>query len=177
MRANYESEIRITIDNLRNFQEILRKFNAKIIQIYQFTDYIYFPQNPASKWNLNKKSMRLREYIFPDHFSRILFTENELIRGQTFQFKQSKYLLGKLELFKGDKDIAESLLSAWDFVCHFKIEKTDGKLYKIEQPKEFIIALEKIAGFGYSAEIERWGEDIKKKKKEFLEIINLLELP
>jgi adenylate cyclase class IV len=177
MRDNFESEIRILIDDMGKFRAILKNFDAKIIQVYKFTDHVYIPMNPASEWNLNKKSMRIREYLFPDTFSRILFTENELIQGETFQFKQSKYLLGKLELFKGDKETAEALLAAWDFRLYFKIEKTDGKLYKIEHPTKFVVATEKIAGFGYSAEIERWGEDIHNIEKEFLEIVNLLGLP
>ncbi|MFX1295832.1 MAG: hypothetical protein ACFFD2_13390 [Promethearchaeota archaeon] len=177
MNKKFESEVRIRIKNINDFLKKLLKFNAKIIYEYIFTDHIYIPKNPTSNWDPNKKIMRIREHILPDNYSRILFTENDIILGKTFQFKQSKYPQGKIELYRGDKKTAKTLLLAWDFQPLYKIEKTDGKLYEIKYNQKFIIAVEAIAQIGYSAEIELWGKNLNTIEREFLEIIDLLGIP
>ena len=173
----FESEIRILIKDINAFLKKLEEFKANVIYHYKFIDYIYIPKNTTSNWNPNKKTMRIREHILPEQYSQILFTENEVIQGEIFQFKQSKYPQGKIELFRGNRATAEALLHSWEFRPVFKIEKLNGKLYEIEHPKKFIIAVEEITQLGFSAEIERWGENLLSIEKEFLEIIKLLEIP
>ncbi len=179
MKKNFESELRIIIKDIHQFLKKLEKFNGKVVRNYKFNDYMYIPKNPSSEWNLNKKTMRLREHLLPDTYARILFTENDVIPGKTFQFKQSKYPQGKIELYSGDIKTAEALLDSWDFRLFFKIEKTDGKLYevRINEKQTFIVAVEDITQLGYSAEIELWGEKFDEIEKLFLVIINLLEIP
>lgn len=177
MTKNFESEIRILIDNMATFQKKLEKFNAKIIHQYQFNDHIYIPKRPTSNWNPNQKTMRIREHVLPDEFVQVLFTENQVIAGKTFQFKRSKYPVGKLPLFKGDLKTAQQLLQSWDFQYIFMVEKKSGKLFEVLQPQKFVIAVEEINHLGYSAEIEVWGEDIETVENSFLKILSLLEIP
>ncbi|NVM54270.1 MAG: hypothetical protein HWN66_11260 [Candidatus Helarchaeota archaeon] len=177
MKKKFESEIRILIDDMGEFLKKMESFNSKVIYYYKFNDHIYLPKNPSSNWDPNRKTMRIREHLLPDKVSRILFTENDIISGKTFQFKQSKFPEGKIELYKGDKKSAEILLLSWDFQPHFTIKKTSGKLFEILRPLKFIVALEQIDQLGYSAEIELWGEDLTKIENTFLEIISLLDIP
>ncbi len=177
MQVQYEFEIRIFIENIGEFIQKLKNFNATKIKEYKFTDNIYIPKNPISNWNPNKKTMRIREYISSEEYAQILFTENEIIEGKNFQFKQSKYPGGKVELFRGDRKEAQALLLAWDFVPFFQIKKEEGQLYEIKKPKRFIIALEKIHNFGYSAEIEVWGNTIENVEITFLKFLSLLKIP
>jgi adenylate cyclase class IV len=176
MKKEFESEIRISIQDITKFTDILNNLKGKIVQKYKFTDHIYIPQNPSSDWNPRYKTMRIRQQFSPEQYSRILFTQNELVHGKLFQFKRSLYPQGKIELFKGDQKTAEAILRAWDYVPYFRIEKTDGNLYEIPQPLKFIIAVEEIAQFGYSAEIELWGEDILKIEDKFLTILSVLKI-
>ncbi|MDD1779468.1 MAG: hypothetical protein LUQ65_15000 [Candidatus Helarchaeota archaeon] len=177
MKKEFESEIRISIQDITEFTDILNRLKGKTIQNYKFTDHIYIPQNPSSDWNPKYKTMRIRQYFSPEQYSRILFTQNELVRGKLFQFKRSLYPQGKIELFKGDQKMAEAILRAWDYVPYFQIEKTNGNLYEIPQPLKFVVAVEEIAQFGYSAEIELWGEDILKIEERFLTILSVLKIP
>ncbi len=177
MKKKFESEIRILIGNMGEFEKKLNELDAKVIYDYKFNDHIYSPKNPASNWNPNKKTMRIREHISPDEVARILFTENQMISGKTFQFKRSKYPEGKLELFKGELSTAQKLLQSWDFKFHFMIQKTSGKLYEVLHPQKFIIAVEEIAELGYSAEIEMWGEEIEAIENSFKNVLSLLGVP
>lgn len=177
MKKRFESEIRISFDDMDEFLQKLEKFNAKVIYYYKFNDHMYYPNNPTSNWNPNIKTMRIREHLLPDKVSRILFSENTIIAGEAFQFKQSKYPEGKIELYKGDQKTAEALLHAWDFKLHYKIEKKSGKLFEVIRPQKFVIAVEEIAQLGYSAEIELWGEDLARIEKKFLDIISFLDIP
>jgi adenylate cyclase class IV len=177
MKKEFESEIRILIQDIDNFLQKLESLEAKIIRDYRFTDHIYIPKNPSSDWNPKYKTMRIRQHFAPDSYSRILFTENELIDGKIFQFKRSVYPQGKIELFKGDQATAEALLLSWDFHPYFQIEKADGKLYEILHPVKFIIAVEEITQFGYSAEIELWGSDLAHIETLFISILSTLEIP
>jgi len=177
MKKEFESEIRIMIQDIDEFLNKLEVLKAKIIQSYRFTDYIYIPKKPSSNWNPKYKIMRIRQYFSPNKQSYILFTENEFINGKIFQFKRSLYPQGKIELFQGDQPTAEALLLSWDFQPYFKIEKTDGKLYEITHPIKFIIAVEEINEFGYSAEIELWGDNLTHIEDLFLNILSELETP
>jgi adenylate cyclase class IV len=177
MEKEFESEIRILIQDIDEFIKKLDKLKAKIVQKYRFTDHIYIPENPSSDWNPKYKTMRIRQHFAPDTSSRILFTQNELIKGKIFQFKRSRYPQGKIELFSGDQATAEALLLSWDFHPYFQIEKTDGKLYEIGRPIKFIIAVEKITEFGYSAEVELWGNDLTHIEELFSNILSVLETP
>jgi len=177
MKNEFESEIRISIQDITKFIENLNILKGKIIQNYKFTDHIYIPHSPSSDWNPKYKTMRIRQHFSPEQVSRILFTQNELISGKLFQFKRSLYPQGKIELFRGDQKTAEALLFSWDYLPSFRIEKTAGKLYEITRPLKFIVAVEEIAQFGYSAEIELWGEDILKIEKTFLTILSILKIP
>ncbi len=177
MSKQFESEIRIRIENIDEFLKKLRTLNAKVIYSYKFSDHLYYPKNPTSDWNPNIKTMRIREHIWPERISRILFSENNIITGKTFQFKQSKYPAGKIELYKGDQTTAEALLLSWDFRFRYKIEKMSGKLFEIIHPQKFVIAVEQIAQLGHSAEIELWGKDLIQIEKKFLDAISLLEIP
>lgn len=177
MKKEFESEIRISIQNIRKFTDILDKLKGKIIQKYRFTDHIYIPHHPSSDWNPKYKTMRIRQHFSPEQYSRILFTQNELVKGIHFQFKRSLYSQGKIELFKGDQPTVEALLRSWDYIPYFRIEKTDGSLYEIPQPLKFIVAVEEIAQFGYSAEIELWGENVLKIEEQFLTILSILKIP
>jgi len=177
MEKKFESEIRIVIKDINMLLKKLEELGATISHIYNFNDYIYVPTNSTSNWNPNFKIMRIREHISPETHSRILFTETDIIEGKIFQFKQSKYPEGKIELYRGNQETAEALLQAWDFKLLFKIEKTEGKLYEVEVPLKFIIAVEAIAQLGYSAEIEMWGENLEEIEQGFLKILTLLEIP
>lgn len=177
MKKQFESEIRINIKNQQQFLQKLESLQAKVTYEYQFIDHIYLPINPVSDWNLNRKIMRIREHIYPEKYALILFTENERIQGKKFQFKQSRYPMGKLELFKGNLETAQSLLSSWDFQLRFQVEKTRGKLFEITQPLKFILAFEHIAQLGYSVEIEAWGADLTEIEQKFSQILSLLDIP
>jgi len=177
VKKGYELEIRITIKNINQFHKKLAELNAKAIYTYRFNDHIYIPKYTASNWNLNRKTLRIREHLSPEILARILFTENDSISGKKIQFKQSKYIGGKLELFRGQLGVAQAILHSLDFRHLFTIEKTNGKLFEILEPRKFNVAVEKITHLGYSAEIELWGDEITIIEKNFLEIISLLDIP
>lgn len=168
----FESEIRIIINDIDSFLSILNSLNAQIIKNYSFKDFFYKPKG-VKNWDLEKKIMRIREW---DTKSQILFTKTRIIQIKDFTFKQSIFPKGKLILFEGTLREAQTLLLDWNFEFWFNIDKEEGNLYNIKEPFDLTIALEKIKNFGYTAEIEIWGKNIDIVYDKFQKTIELLDL-
>ncbi len=170
-KDKFESEIRIIFEDVNPFKKILNSFNAKIIKSYSFKDHCYKPK--GIDWDLEKKIMRIREW---EEKSQLLFTRMKIIKFKDISFKQSFFPEGKLVLYEGTLQEAQTLLKDWNFELWFLIEKEEGYLYKIIKPFELTIALEKIKNLGYTAEIELWGENTKDIYMKFQKSISLLKL-
>jgi adenylate cyclase class IV len=187
-KKNFESEIRIRIEDITKFQKKLETLDAKIINNYKFTDEIYSPKGEIN-WDHKKKAMRIRKY-FNEHESKVLFSHLIFKKNNYLQFKRSKYPGGKICLFKGDKSHAKEILNDLGFRYFFTIEKYDGKLIEIQlkgSNDKFIVALEKIKAWVdrqldpkceiILAEIEVWAENTIKISEEFLKKLDYLDVP
>lgn len=172
----FESEIRIKIENVDLFLKALGNLQKTLVKSYSVDDHIYLPRKPTSDWNLNLKTMRIRRYFSPSNYSRILFTENRIVRSHSIPIKQSIYPQGKIELFRGETEIAKKLLDSWDFSHYFTIKKREGSLFKMLQYFELYVAIEKIIDIGYYAEIETWGEDIENIEKRILNVLEHFQI-
>ncbi|MHA1271186.1 MAG: hypothetical protein ACTSPY_15435 [Candidatus Helarchaeota archaeon] len=191
MKSNYtkfESEIRIFIDNFNFFIKKLENIKAKLIKKYSFIDEIYFPINNRD-WKIKTKCIRIRSYSNSQD-SKILFSHIKITNNQGFNFKQSKYPGGKINLFTGEKIYAKKILKDLGFNHIFTICKADGRLYEIPILKDcnnFIIAVEKIEFWKnnnidkkktiYLAELEIWEDTIKNVIIEFKEKLRVLDIP
>ncbi|NVM05162.1 MAG: hypothetical protein HWN67_22775 [Candidatus Helarchaeota archaeon] len=170
-KEKFESEIRILFKDVNPFIETLNSLNAQIIKSYSFKDHCYKPK--GVDWDLKEKIMRIREW---KKKSQLLFTKIKVIKFKDISFKQSFFPEGKLVLYEGTLQGAQTLLKEWNFELWFLIEKEEGHLYKIIKPFELTIALEKIKSLGYTAELEFWGENIQEIYKKFQKSISLLKL-
>lgn len=186
-KKNYESEIRIWIENIREFQSKLEELNSQVIRNYKFIDEIYKPIGDIS-WDHQKKTIRIRKYS-NEKDAKILFSYIDFVEQQGFQFKRSKYPGGKLALFKGDKNRAKQIMNDLGFQYFFSIEKSDGKLIKIpleSNQNNFIIALEQIKGWidaetvhkceVFLAEIEVWANNIRDITNIFNKRLDYLDI-
>ncbi|MHA1144867.1 MAG: hypothetical protein ACTSRW_09040 [Candidatus Helarchaeota archaeon] len=166
-----ESEIRFLINDINAFKHFLMSKKALPGERYRFTDHCYRPRNPESKWtpkDLETKTMRIREWHEPLKESKLLFSKVEIFIKDDMSFKKSIFPNGKLEIITGDISLLKLILKDWDFEFWFKIHKEEGQLFRIPHSKNpFNIALEKIEGFGYSAEIEVHVKEISKIEDQF----------
>ena len=183
---NYESEIRIFINDIEYFIKKLLNLNAKVIKRYSFIDEVYTPNNET--WDIKTKCIRIRTYSDSEE-SKILLSSVKLYKIKGFEFKQSKYPEGKVVLYTGKKDIVIEILKDLGFKHLFTIEKVKGELYEIpatHNTDKFIIAVEKICYYSsknpekreskYLAELEVWGENIDDIIKKFKNRIQLLKI-
>mgnify|MGYP001054809413 CR=1 FL=1 len=156
----YESEIRVSITDVKQFLDKLEFLKAKKTFEYLFHDHCYKPVGASTQdWDPARKIMRIREWKHPSIYSQILYTKTKTIDLMGIQFKRTAYLQGKIELFRGPKRIAEQLLKDWNFEYWFTVIKSDCAMYKISKPFPFLIALEHIDRVGYLLELEIHGED------------------
>ena len=172
IKEKFESEIRILFQDIDPFIKTLNSLNAQIIKSYSFKDHCYKPKG-VDNWDLEEKIMRIREW---ETKSQLLFTKIKVIKFKDISFKRSFFPEGKLVLFEGTLQDAQKILKDWNFELWFVIEKEEGYLYNIKKPFELTIALEKIKNFGYTAEIEFWGENINEIYKKFQKSISLLKI-
>lgn len=164
-----ESEIRLIIHDIKSFKEFLRSKKVERIRRYKFTDRLYRPGRSDRGWtlkDLETKTMRLREWKEPDLKSQLLYSKVELIYEQGFRFKQSVFPGGKVNILVSDRQTIEEVLQDWNFQFWFEVEKEEGELLKISK-ENFILALEKIKDFGYTAEIEVHLENIPAIQESF----------
>lgn len=172
-----ESEIRLMIHDIKTFRSFLDQHGAVLMKTYSFTDHCYRPAGLDHRWvrqDLDTKIMRLREWREPQRKSELLYSKVELIENQGVCFKRSVFPGGKLRIFEGDRETIENLMQDWNFEFWFKIEKEEGQL--LELPKgNFILALEKIKDFGYSAEIEIHVEEVSAVQEQFAKHLDFFQ--
>ncbi|MHA1694410.1 MAG: hypothetical protein ACTSWR_12185 [Candidatus Helarchaeota archaeon] len=184
----FESEIRIKIKDFLHFEKKLYNLNGEIIEKYSFIDYIFLPIKEIN-WDLKTKCMRIREYIGKNE-SKILFSHIKIHKYKKFQFKQSVYPGGKLNLYTGNRIYAENILKDLGFKHSFTIEKSKGYLYKIPKTpdcNEFIIALEEITYWRaektydkkviFLAELEVWADTYEEISNIFKNRLEILQIP
>ena len=174
---NFESEIRIFVEDISEFLEKLKNLNAESVLSYRFHDHCYKPRKGSIEdWDPSRKTMRLRAWSHPETYSQILFSKTEILEWNDLQYKRTVYPQGKLELFRGENNYAKELLEDWEFEEWFIVKKLKGELYNIrsESTGEFAIALENIQNIGYLAEIEVWGEDMNEVAEKIYERMHIL---
>lgn len=174
----YESEIRLFVPDIKVLNDKIKQLNSRLIKSYSFFDHCYKPIG-ASKaaWNPNRKVMRIREWIRPKRYSQIIFTKTENIKKRGICFKRTVYPQGKIELFKGSKEMAEDLLKDWGFEYWFTVKKLDGVLHEILKPLKFTVAIENVGGIGYIAELETHGQNVGEIAGKMIKILKILEIP
>ncbi|MHA1299973.1 MAG: hypothetical protein ACTSO9_11180 [Candidatus Helarchaeota archaeon] len=170
--VSYESEVRILFDDIKPFLEKIQSLNARIIKNYSFRDHIYKPE-AIKNWELEQKVMRIREW--PDK-SQLLYTKTRIIKMGDLKFKRTYFPQGKILLYEGTLQEAQTILNDWNFKFWFLINKEEGTLYEIKNPFHITFVVEKIKDLGYTAEIEVWGENKDEIYDNFKKIIEVLEI-
>jgi len=174
----YESEIRLFVPNIKVLNKKLKQLNSKRIGSYSFFDHCYKPVDASkAEWDPNRKVMRIREWARPEKYSQIIFSKTEIVKERGICFKKTVYPQGKIELFRGSKEMAEDLLKHWGFEYWFTVKKLSGVLYKILKPLKFTVAIENVGGLGCFAEVEIHGQDVEEIAEKMIKILKILEIP
>jgi predicted adenylyl cyclase CyaB len=153
----FETEVRFFIQDIDNFKKTVEQLGAELIREYSFTDYYFIPQNV--KWNLDEKTLRIREWRQPQLPTAIWFTKQEIVNIDGFGFKRSLFPEGKVKLMEANKKECETVLTELGFVPLVTINKKHGWVWQVKsQVLEFCI--EDVEDLGWSGEFELDGTDV-----------------
>lgn len=172
---NYEPEIRYVIDDYESLVKKLKKLGAKVVLRKVQIDHYYIPK--ASKdWNLNNKSMRIREEVIPKRTPELLFSDVEIFSYKGFKIKKSKFKKGKLTLYKGDIKTCKNILGSLGFKPWFVINKDNCEFWYSKKVST-LLKLEHIKNLGWTAELQLTKENLNASLNELKRAIDLFEIP
>lgn len=152
----FETEVRFVIDDVKAFRNRVSDLDAKLLREYSFTDYYYVPKQET--WDIQQKSIRIREWRQPELATAVWFTQQEVTEYKGVSFKRSEYEEGKVRLFEGELPKLHRILGDLGFKPSYTIDKKHGWVWEVhEHNLEF--CLEEVADFGWTGEIELDGTD------------------
>lgn len=174
MASLFECEIRYTIEDLATFHEHLDRSGANLSYRYEFSDHYFIPSH--EHWNPVEKNLRVREWHFPAHPTRILFVKNEVQSIDGFQFKRAVYAQGKVPLLSEDVTTCRNLLEDLGFQPWFSLKKERASFWELPA-HHFNTVTEYLDGVGWTGELEFEGDDPHQAKVRMEDALQMLNVP
>jgi hypothetical protein len=173
----YVYEFRLELTNEQKNQLInklnilITDYEDEVIKQYKYEDFYYKPKKiDTINWIKGDKTIRIRNH--PDRISHsVEVIQSEIIRTDEGFF--TKYPYGNVQIWKDDfKSVEKNFLADMSLKHFFYVKKENGLLYKIKNPFDINIYIEKIIIENknklkeevWCTEIEYWFDDIKNEK-------------